>query len=158
MSVTADRSKPKCPGCSKYELRRRLPLRDRTDQVQLHHQHLAPSDPQRKQHPHDPPIHRLDDTVSGEIDETPFPRPLGARAIPGKLLLCDHDLDRIDRVAIRRFYRILRIRIPYAPPGSPDLDGSRHTGCSYGLDRDDARDRLVSIARDLSWFSYLGSK
>ena len=63
-----------------------------------------------------------------------------------------------DWCALLRFYRILRIRIPYAAPGSPDLDGSRHHGCSFGLSRHDARVTLYEWARELDWHEYLASK
>ena len=63
-----------------------------------------------------------------------------------------------DWQALLRFYRILRIRIPYAEPGSPNLDGSRHHGCSYGMNREAARAMLFEWARELDWHEYLASK
>jgi hypothetical protein len=63
-----------------------------------------------------------------------------------------------DWLAFLRFYRVLRIRIPYAEPGSPELDGSREHGCSYGLSRKDARDVLFEWAREIDWHEYLWSK
>jgi hypothetical protein len=63
-----------------------------------------------------------------------------------------------DWCAFLRFYRCLRIRIPYADPGSPELDGNRGSGMFYGASRDEARSILRDWASALAWACYLASK
>ena len=62
-----------------------------------------------------------------------------------------------DWLALLRFYRILRIRIPWFN-GTPDMDGLRHSGLYYGMARTEAKATLWEWARELDWHEYLGSK
>ncbi len=63
-----------------------------------------------------------------------------------------------DWTALLRFYRILRIRLSYADPGSPDLDGLRAQGMSYGMLRAEAKEHLRAFAEVLDEHEYIGSK
>lgn len=69
-----------------------------------------------------------------------------------------YELDAVDRNYARRAYRILRIRVPYAAPGSPDLDGYRHSGHSYGMSREGAKQHIMGLLSEINWHIYLGSK
>lgn len=70
-------------------------------------------------------------------------------------------------MAILKMYRVLRIRVPHAPPNSiiersgqwPDTYAGPHPdGFYYGKSRTDARRFLWLIATELNWHAYLGSK
>lgn len=76
----------------------------------------------------------------------------------GQVMLGIFDLDALDRNYARRCYRILRIRVPYGAPGSPELNGSRAEGCSYGMSRQEAKDFIYDFFSEVSWRAYLGSK
>lgn len=73
-----------------------------------------------------------------------------------KVLLCQLDLDPIDRCAARRHYRILRI-VTYAPQSSEHALGGMCQGW-YGMDRDEAKAFIFNYYTELSWHNYLGEK
>lgn len=72
--------------------------------------------------------------------------------------VCLDSISATERCAARRQYRLLRLRIPYAEPGSPHLDGSRCHGMSYGQSRDEAKSSILNFYRELDWIEYLASK
>jgi hypothetical protein len=61
-------------------------------------------------------------------------------------------------VAYLKMYRLLRIRVPYAAPGSPELDDLRSSGHYYGMSREDAKHWLLRMADEIEHYSYIGSK
>lgn len=70
--------------------------------------------------------------------------------------LSELELDLIDRCIIRRWYRIIRI-VMYAPQSSPYAATGMCQGF-YGKSRAEAKEWLMSIAHEISWLNYLGSK
>lgn len=66
------------------------------------------------------------------------------------------DLDPVDRCAMRRHYRDLRIAV-YAPQSYTGPDRQSYQGC-YGMGRTEAKEFLAKHYGELAWHQYLGSK
>jgi hypothetical protein len=104
-------------------------------------------------------VDKILELIDGALGpESPFTDPPAPERDRGFSRHTFYSLNTGEWLALLRFYRILRIRIPYGPPGSARLDGERANGCSYGMTRDEARGYLRRFAVDLDWYAYLGSK
>lgn len=78
------------------------------------------------------------------------------RRTPKVMLHRDYDLDAPDRCAMRRQYRSLRL-VMYAPQSSPYAANGMCQGW-YGKSRDEAREFLAALYKEVAWHNYVGSK